>query len=635
MKRLSDYTYHALQKKSYEHILFIVIIAVFSLGILGNVSYTGKVTGDTNYESYSIDTLFIENSNYTLLLKGDVTSIRASGEFIGNGTGKIYANGILVVDSGDLDARDALITGFAVSDIVDLEPSNDSVQDNIGNNSEIVEPIVENITEIDLEEINLTEVPEEILVPVNDSDEFGLNSSFNNNESLTMNETVPAVYNLSFEGNETESEEELIEDEITDEITTEKKYFSNYCLDSCSLNLPGEVILVIELENMWLNLSDIVYGYEEYIEDSNETDVIVDGLINVSLDDSLNLTGLNESLISNYSLNATNETLTNLSIVNITGLNISSNVSLNLSFQNITYFENVTEIFNVSEQLTRQLNLTIFEENEEFITAGIDLNNYVRLQKGPDFYAAIYSSTDRRINSKIILVENISFAEIVLEGDANTVLKCEQFDGYCKKWKKTQIGFESLNKSIKFSVNESGIYGTADIIYGEPGKIESTAVYLNSDCEYCEIKNNCNAERFCVSQNTGMHKTEFTAQLGFDILSINSNVKNAQVCALKYYADEPSFNYIKYSDESHCSIEFKNSTSDIISYKFSKAENGFICIDATEIINYAIGNKESNVFINWLGQDLNGESFPLSCFYGNATDCGNENCKPYVRLEYD
>ena len=88
MKRLSDYTFHeiARKNKSYEHIFFIAIISIFFIGLIANIEYrgyTGRVTGDTNYQTIVIYEIFNQNTTYNLtVLDGEYLYIPQYKKFV-------------------------------------------------------------------------------------------------------------------------------------------------------------------------------------------------------------------------------------------------------------------------------------------------------------------------------------------------------------------------------------------------------------------------------------------------------------------------------------------------------------------------------------------------------------------------
>ena len=144
-------------------------------------------------------------------------------------------------------------------------------------------------------------------------------------------------------------------------------------------------------------------------------------------------------------------------------------------------------------------------------------------------------------------------------------------------------------------------------------------------------------------QNVAPHGSTFISQLDFDIFNLDNSWETAEVCAYIYYYKGPVINYLKNSPESYCSnIDYGNSTSTLITYKLITSKNEWVCINASEIIRDTESKEYSNVFINWLGQDLNGGRFPFNCYYGiiDLENCEGNNpsgvndCRPYLKLTY-
>ena len=79
-----------------------------------------------------------------------------------------------------------------------------------------------------------------------------------------------------------------------------------------------------------------------------------------------------------------------------------------------------------------------------------------------------------------------------------------------------------------------------------------------------------------------------------------------------------------------------------MNYKLIDKNDEWVCMDATDIVKEAKDKDYSNVFIDWLGQDLDGKSFPIDCYRGLSPlqYCGGNNpagaddCRPYLKLTY-
>ena len=90
------------------------IIVVFILGIFWNLTsgITGfVVTGQDNKTIIKVNETFFKNSKISLNTTENITSVRITGEIIGNGTAKIYFNDLLILDSDLIKKKSNLITG--------------------------------------------------------------------------------------------------------------------------------------------------------------------------------------------------------------------------------------------------------------------------------------------------------------------------------------------------------------------------------------------------------------------------------------------------------------------------------------------------------------------------------------------
>lgn len=706
--------------KQVESTIFYAILLSFSIALLVNGPvFTGLVVGQQQTETILINEIYSGFKVLSFELKGNLTSVKISGEFIGNGTGIVKANNLVLIDSRDLEKKTGnLITGMVVGDenvndsdieqlIEDYENKSqeqkeilDVVEENGSDEIFVVEEIIENennlTTEIVQKNItNETEVSfDEILVndtitnetidinfsiEENISEEIVVEEEIENNgqeEDLiveenisdeTTNISINTSEEINLSVNETIEINVSIEENISEESDIENDEnrisFSNYCRDTCLVQDNNELILIIALEDLKLNLTKITYTY-------NENDVPLE--INLSLNNSENITtnisvnytinqtnislNISQNLTLNYSLNLTaNET--NLS-VNLSLINLS-NISINLT--NITKI-NITNISLINETNITQ-NFSFIELNyssdiERYNATLINLKllyyetNLVKISQGNNVFTiyannlsllrtSLIDTSDERLSSKIFYVENSINSEINLDSDsADVILKCIQFNNsLCKQWQETNISFIFFNDTTTFNINSDGVYSVGKITPKKIDIIPTNSVYYNSNCDYCVEKYDCDAEVFCVMENAVDIKTTYIGQLDFDIFGLNNSWYKAEVCAHKSYSSGNVVNYIKYSPESFCSdIDNGNSTSDIISYKVVEDKSDLVCIDASGLLRYSQENRHSNLFVNWLGENLNGARFPFNCYYGasNKTNCqtNTTDCRPYLKLSY-
>jgi len=676
-------------KESNEDIIFSLIVSVFLIGIIliSGQEPTGFVTFESTTEVIEINTLYNESTNLTLTLKGIPTSLRVTGQFIGNGTGSVSVGQYIVVDKDQLPvSRGISITGFVVFE----NESNESVEENQTleiNETEITPKITENITENVTITLNITNVTENITVEIN--------QTLNITENITLNVTE----NITIEPNITNATENVTTNETIAEAALELRKFEEYCLETCFLNdIGNEITLEIILNNVILNLSYVTYTYELIEEEIIEMPPILENItvenvttniteINVTVNETLNIS-INETNITlNISdLNLTNITfnITEFNITNITEINLT-NITIELNLTNITVINvtNITIVKNLTE--IEKFNLSLFERglelldyNERFgsydLTIGPDKNNFVKVSVNNLSKVDIdfFDLNDTRLKSKVVKIgESIPLVEINLKSnDATHVLRCVQFqehrihDNYikeCKNWEITNTLFVVEEGVSYFTINQPGIYVLADLKREEKEFIHSNSVYYMTNCDSCESKYACYADQFCVFQNlmatpggineqfgsNEMYVSElvtFIAQLDFDILNLKNSFDKAEVCAYSYYdSGETTINYLKYSPKSYCSdIRDQNASSNVISYEFIDPEPSWKCIDATQIIRESMKNGYSNVFINWLGQDINGETSLYNCYWalteldrcGGHNPSGANDCRPYLHIIY-
>jgi hypothetical protein len=591
-------------KRFNDSYVFLLLVILFVLGVsftnIGNQGITGKIIYEEHSESINLSSLYNESANLSLTLHGNISSFRITGSFIGNGTARIYLGDKIVIDKDLLPEKQAnLITGMQVYEEVPIEANNESLS-------------------------NLTEQNEEIYEPVT--------------------------------------------------------AFENYCLETCILNQPGNVTLVIELyDNTRLNLTSIIYTYAvelpeeiaplENITIENETilneSVLNETGINESIDIILNETGIlvnetnitiNETLLENITLNETlNESINE-------SLDITQNISVNetTQFENIS--QNITEIniteipvaltaldrFNLS-LIKKGLKLLDYNSASSVFKVGINENNFVEFSDDSveDVAVSIEKPEDSRLSSDFVILENLSGSALVkLESEnADTILKCVQFtDNLCKRWEKTAIQFEKKDELVSFTVDTPGIYVAADIHNEKKEYVSTNSVYLNSNCDSCEKTYNCRATNVCLINGVGAERKNFIAQVDFDILNLDPVIEKAELCAYAYYNNRQDvITYVKEGPESFCSdIRNANLDSPFISYKLVSSIDTWVCTDVTDMVSHAKDKGYSNIFMNMLGQDLNGESFPFVCYTGitelgncnNYNPSGSNDCRPYLKLTY-
>jgi hypothetical protein len=649
------------------------IIVVFILGIFWNLTsgITGfVVTGQDNKTIIKVNETFFKNSKISLNTTENITSVRITGEIIGNGTAKIYFNDLLILDSDLIKKKSNLITGKIVQEIGEIKTTIENITQKIeeeNNLSEIVgvQSINETIIEIN-ETIELQNITDEIELNITINESVDINKT---EQTFTINETVKI--------NETE--------EITITIS---KYFNNYCVDTCVLN-TNESVIIIELNNTKLRLDAITYTINQIgIEENISIEINKTIKYNLTVNQTANITF--ENLTINNTINLT-QNYTNISIINFT-TNISSNMSLNIS--NVTYnltlnITDINQIYNLtlSNETIEIINIISNISNEtEFVIGNatitnfslplIKLNNILKLKGmsildyskdtfynlkiGPNEqnYVSIFTQNLTNLDIDFIkdnsskfesLIFNLNYTasvKINLESkNVDAVLKCKQYDSQegCKKWIETDIPIRKIFDGYEFELMDKGYY----VLSNKKSKlikyVPTNSVYYNTNCEKCEKVYDCNAEDFCVVQNKLYEGYNFVAQLDFDVHNLGK-LSQAQLCAyVSYNGREPLFNYIKYVPQSHCShLDQINSASDIISYKYVEGQNKWECIDATELLKESQRLSESNLFINWYGPNIENKGLPFTCYEGisELQNCGGYNpsghkdCRPYLQINY-
>jgi len=692
------------QKENHEDVVFSVIISLFIVGlILATPSaFIGKVVFEPNTEIIYFNQQINESKNIRLTAVEDINSLRVTGAFIGNGTGKIYLGDILVVDSTQLKTNDnILITGYVVKeDLIEIIEESDQNSVNttpvVSEENVSIEIQEQLVQEEDLGLENITELFEEnISIALNETISEDLTEA---NITLDINETTDeniTKENITLEINETIFENTSLEPEINisveGTISSEIIEFDNYCLDTCGISMGTDKInLRIELENMILNLTSFTYTYGKVIIiEENITEPIYNlstGNLtsNLSLNTSLNVSS---NITPNTSSNITTNLSENVSLEitqNITAnvsINQTQNITINLTQENITniiepkYSEELATLSFILEN--KALKLSSYQEDTNYfdVTVSKDRNNYVvaRVKELSDTDVDLFTIDDSRINSQVIsLGEKILNAEIVLDYETtDVILNCLQFEETrrhddiirnCKKWVEYDAQFNVANNSIYFNIDEPGIYTTAELISEEKEYIPTNSVYQVANCPSCDGGSDCISDQFCVFQN--LKATEyginamlgfdnqsdadtyatFMAQFDFDIWNLRDSFDKAEVCAYSYYdAGETTVNYVKQSNELSCSpVSQEYYVSGIISYDFIDQEKGWKCIEVTHHVSDSIDQGLSNLFLNWMGQELNGKTEPYNCYRaitdlsacGGFNPSGADDCRPYLKLTY-
>ena len=353
------------EKKSNEHIFFLAILAVFVTGLLVNLSpeFTGGVISGRKSEILNQFQIINQSTNLSYTLNGSVTSVRISGEFIGNGSARIYLGDKLVVNYSPVSQEEVTVTSIVAEENITLNETTEN-ESSVGISNLITGNVVAGIG-ASVEVINETTTENNTSVLINQSESNSTviiedNSTTNiseeinetvNLENVTINQTVE---NITFVN-------------ITN-ITSEENITQNI---SVNLTEPNITVNVSEPVNVTLNQTEINDTVENITQPLNDTIVNVSEEINETI---LNLTqNITQNITLNETLNQTNVTLnvpinqTNITL-NITEVNVTENVTIDITTNLTGWFED--SLFNNYCQET--CNLTNVSDS---ITLVIELDN--------------------------------------------------------------------------------------------------------------------------------------------------------------------------------------------------------------------------------------------------------------------
>ncbi len=368
-----------------EYTVLLIILAVFILGSLMvlNPKLTGMVTYGTNAERLVIQEQFFENSSLAFGLKGNVTSVRISGNILGEGTAKIYIDDKLILDSSKIKKSSDQITGFVVFENQSIIEVPEEEQEEIVPQVEL--PVIEETQEVINENIELPEIEYVETIEQENTEE-------ENTEviDLITNESVSLSENITIQNPENEISEELaiIENDSSLPIneTLINVTLRNITLLNATLILNTSLIL----ENGTINLTDTVnetynqtietgsVEFENISSNQNETEfpiVEIKSNITDNKSNSGNISTLpdypiNES-IQLEGVNSTNISSTNESVIIISGStfenycletcylkNIGKNIILRIEVDNAIL--NLTELtYTYIEESNISINETI------------------------------------------------------------------------------------------------------------------------------------------------------------------------------------------------------------------------------------------------------------------------------------
>ncbi|MGV8161935.1 MAG: LamG-like jellyroll fold domain-containing protein [Candidatus Nanoarchaeia archaeon] len=244
---------------THKSILQLSIFLIIVLLVLGTVififkdgSLAGRVTGDETGEYYFVNKVYSENSE--IIFMKNITSLRVTGSFTGNGSAKIYLNvsGKLILvheisgfeEIGGMPATGFVSCGDEIISEMDFENDSQVVFDDvleeviIGHN--ISDTLIESMFEINISEEVLVEntegdndisgnisrsIDDEISLDENISNynifEFVVSEIINGTEEETKNETQKETQRETEEETESDGELEIITEEIINETINE------------------------------------------------------------------------------------------------------------------------------------------------------------------------------------------------------------------------------------------------------------------------------------------------------------------------------------------------------------------------------------------------------------------------------
>ena len=177
--------------------------------------------------------------------------------------------------------------------------------------------------------------------------------------------------------------------------------------------------------------------------------------------------------------------------------------------------------------------------------------------------------------------------------------------------------------------------------------IKASNVYYEFNCPKCAEDYDSNPVNFCPMINHWQEKDDFEAELSFNITYVEQ-VNSASICAYQGYTwyEEPFgyqevINYIEKINSSQISAApVRFSADDLWINKTMSVALGWKCINITTFVQDSVNNNETNLYVRWWGQDINGSRGPVACFKGFASldQCDGDNpsgaldCRPYLDI---
>ena len=648
---------------------------------ISSLRITGKIFGGGRVVGYLDEKIIIHS---ILLSDSGLSSIT------GNVVSDLLENNTLIINEENSTLNEEILDE-TLNETLDVE-------DIIGNTTIIIKEDNQTIYELNITEeiLDLNVTGEKEVEAVNTTDDI---EQFQNN---TLNIPLHVEENLTIENITFEIDENIsqIVDNITERIneTIEEiliTEFVNECVGTCVLeNYPKYIQIRLELEEgTSIYIESITYGVIDITTDGEEnqtdetinetiielenitinvTDNVSINLTNISLNISdLNLTNISLNL-TNISINLTNITLniTNISI-NITELNLT-NITLNetVNLTNISLMENISYYIETSYKITYEEQVVLDDlNNSGYMTYfnrtefGFDLNlrkennkiEILGLKNLTDIKEIYFGEiNDEKIFSEIIYINNMTADNIKLilslNNKVSNLLRCEIFEFEnlaCRNWIKSNKYYETNSTHMWISLSEFETYAGSYVHNEKKNYLTPVSMANTYYCPGCEKEYQCNPEGFCPMYNHYLENDNFETQFDFDIYGLDSeNLLNAKICAYQFYSwnNDLITNYITEIPVSSCSnVTQRFDVGSTNHYSLITKKNDWNCIDITELIKGRIEDTNSNMFVSWVGNDVEGQRGPFACFsgYTDLSNCGDEtlsgsgDCRPYVELIYE